>query len=131
MEMYQGRLTTAKKSFHHVLNFIRILMTEVFGSIERVTKWFGEDLNVLGSHVPNNFAFIKDIKSDSNASVYKHIVDDWMLHMPAHANGQGSWILSNHDRSRVSSRFGANRYESMAIISMTLPGVTLVYYVST
>lgn len=104
-------------------------MTEVFAPIERVTKWFGEDWNLPGSHVPNNFAFIRDITRDTNASVYKHIVDDWMLNMPAHANGQGSWILSNHDRSRVSSRFGTNRHESMAIISMTLPGVALLYYV--
>lgn len=104
-------------------------MTEVFASIERVAKWYGEDWNSLGSHVPNNFAFISEIKSDTNASEYKHIVDDWMMNMPAHANGQGSWILSNHDRSRVSSRLGIERHKSMAIISMTLPGAALVYYV--
>lgn len=104
-------------------------MTEVFASVERVAKWFGADGSKLGSHVPNNFAFISDIGVNSNASVYKHIVDDWMLQMPAHANGQGSWILSNHDRSRVSSRLGPHRHESMAIMSMMLPGVALLYYV--
>lgn len=105
-------------------------MTEVFASIERVAKWFGEDWKLLGSHMPNNFAFISDIRRGSKATEFKHIVDEWMLNMPAHANGQGSWILSNHDRSRVSSRFGADRHESMAIMSMMLPGVAMLYYVS-
>lgn len=109
--------------------FIRILMTEVFADVERVTKWFGPDWNQVGSHIPNNFAIISNIDKDTNASEYKQMVDDWMLNMPSHANGQGSWILGNHDRSRVASRF-SNRHESMAIMSMILPGVALIYYVS-
>lgn len=106
-------------------------MTETFGSVESTAKWYGEDWHNLGSHLPNNFAFVSDITSETkNASVYKDIVDSWMLHMPSHAMGQGSWFLGNHDHSRIASRFGNGRHESMAIISMMLPGVAMIYYVS-
>jgi len=79
-------------------------MTETYSSIENTAKWYGEDWNSLSSHLPNNFAFISDITRDTSATVYKEIVDKWMLHMPSHAMGQASWFLGNHDRSRIASR---------------------------
>jgi glycosidase len=133
VEMLQGMLESFPPFMnlisHHVYNFIRVLMTETFSKIEDTTKWYGEDWNSLRSHLPNNFAFISDVTRDTSATVYKEIVDKWMLHMPAHAMGQASWFLSNHDRSRIASRFEGGRHESMAIMSMLLPGVAMIYYV--
>lgn len=128
--MLQGSTRQFSKYLsHHVYDFIRVLMTEAFTGVENAAKWYGADGNNLGSHIPNNFAFVSDITRETSATMYKEIVDSWMLHMPAHAMGQASWLLGNHDRSRIASRFDGGRHENMAIMSMLLGGVAMIYYV--
>lgn len=104
-------------------------MTEAYTTIKKQTQWFGTQERP-GSHVPFNFVFIADITKDSNASEYKAVVDEWVDSMPSYTMGQANWVLGNHDRPRIASRFGENRHESMTVMSMMLPGIAVVYYVS-
>lgn len=62
-------------------------MTEAYSTAENVGRWYGT-AERPGSHVPFNFAFIADITRESNATEFKKAVDDFMLHMPSHAQGQ-------------------------------------------
>lgn len=135
MEMQQGKIL--KISFFSLKNvfplkttfLFRLLMTEAYATVEQQTRWYGEG-EKRGSHIPFNFAFIADITKTSKAKNFKDAVDEWMKNMPSFAMGQANWVLGNHDRPRIRSRFGDERYESLAIMSMMLPGVTIVYYVS-
>lgn len=47
--------------------------------------------------------------------------------MPTYANA--NWVLGNHDRPRVAYRYGEERHESLAIMTMMLPGLNVIYYV--
>jgi alpha-glucosidase len=104
-------------------------MTEAYASVEQQTAWYGSDSRP-GSHIPFNFVFIADITKESNATEFKSLVDEWMTHTPAFTMGQANWVLGNHDRPRIRSRFGEERYESMAVMYMMLPGIAVIYYVS-
>lgn len=105
-------------------------MTEAYATVEQQTKWYGVNDNTRGSHIPFNFAFISEITKTSTAKNFKDIVDEWMKFTPSFVYNQANWVLGNHDRTRLRSRFGEERYESMAIMSMMLPGVAIIYYVS-
>lgn len=104
-------------------------MTEAYATIQQTTAWFGNQ-DRRGSHIPLNFAFITDATNTSSASVFKRIVDDWMINTPTYVLGQVNWILGNHDQSRIASRYGKDKYETMAVMSMMLKGVSIVYYAS-
>lgn len=104
-------------------------MTEAYATIPQQTQWYGVSDTIRGSHIPFNFGFIADITAESKAEDFKKVVDEWMVNMPSFAMGQANWVLGNHDRSRLRSRYGDDRYEGLAIVSMTLPGVAIVYYV--
>ncbi|KAG5676145.1 hypothetical protein PVAND_005995 [Polypedilum vanderplanki] len=108
-------------------NVTRILMTEAYASVKQQTSWYGSYARP-GSHVPFNFVFIADITAESNATHYKGLVDEWMENTPSFAMGQANWVLGNHDRPRLRSRFGEERFESMAVMYMMLPGLAIVYY---
>ena len=104
-------------------------MTEAYATIPQQTQWYGNSDTVRGSHIPFNFGFIADITATSKAEDFKKIVDEWMSNMPSFTMGQANWVLGNHDRPRLRSRYGDDRYEGLTIVSMTLPGVAIVYYV--
>ncbi|XP_055594039.1 maltase 1-like [Uranotaenia lowii] len=103
----------------------RFMMTEAYTSLENLMKWFGNDTH-RGSHMPFNFDFITTITNETRAEEYKRLIDDWIEAMPEY--GSPNWVLGNHDRPRVASRFGRDRAASMAIMEMTLPGIAVVYY---
>lgn len=103
------------------------MMTEAYTSLENLMKWFGQG-DRRGSHMPFNFDFVMDIRNDSRAEDYKRLIDLWISAMPEY--GTPNWVLGNHDRPRVASRFGRDRASGMAILEMLLPGIAVVYYVS-
>lgn len=49
--------------------------------------------------------------------------------MPATATA--NWVLGNHDKPRVASRYGPERHDVLLTIQMTLPGVAVTYNVIT
>jgi alpha-glucosidase len=89
--------------------------------------WYqNADGSKKGSHIPFNFAMIMSLTKDSKAVDFKNTIDEWLTHMPEGANA--NWVLGNHDRPRLASRYGEDRADSMAIMEMLLPGIAVVYY---
>lgn len=106
----------------------RFMMTEAYASIENQVRWYGSSEIRRGAHMPFNFALISELDVDSTAESFRDAVDLWVNAMPAY--GRANWVLGNHDRPRVGYRYGENRHESLAIMTMMLPGLNVVYYVS-
>lgn len=102
-------------------------MTEAYASLDNTMRWFGTEQR-RGSHMPFNFALIADLNRNSPAADFKTAIDNWMTSVPSF--GEPNWVLGNHDRSRIGFRYGENRHESLAIMTMLLPGMNVVYYVS-
>lgn len=100
-------------------------MTEAYANLQETMLWYGDGKR-NGSHFPFNFAMINRLSSSSNAADFKSVVDEWLVNMPKGA--QANWVLGNHDRPRIASRFGAERAASFAIMELTLPGIAVVYY---
>lgn len=96
---------------------------------EQLVNWYGEDENRLGSHVPFNHAFITELDRYSNATDFFNVINHWKDAKPVWG-GEANWLLGNHDTSRVGFRFGEGRHEALAMLSMMLPGINIVYYVS-
>lgn len=90
-------------------------------------RWFGTEQR-RGSHMPFNFALVADLNRNSPAADFKTAIDNWLTRVPSF--GEPNWVLGNHDRSRIGFRYGENRHESLAIMTMLLPGMNVVYYVS-
>lgn len=103
----------------------RLMMTEAYADLDQTLKWYGEEKK-RGSHIPFNFALIAGLDRESKASDFKEAVDSWLDNMPGFA--RANWVLGNHDRPRIGFRYGENRHESLAIMTMTLPGINIVYY---
>ncbi|XP_052867557.1 maltase 2-like [Anopheles cruzii] len=103
----------------------RLMMTEAYADLEQTMLWYGSG-NRKGAHIPFNFAMINRLSNDSRAEDFKAIVDEWLDAMPA--GQQANWVLGNHDRPRIASRFGRNRAAGFAVLEMTLPGIAVVYY---
>ncbi|XP_050079089.1 uncharacterized protein LOC126565930 [Anopheles maculipalpis] len=106
-------------------NVTRLMMTEAYANLEQTMLWYGNG-NRKGAHIPFNFAMINRLSKDSRANDFKEIIDEWLEAMPAGA--QANWVLGNHDRPRIASRYGRDRASSLAVLEMTLPGIAVVYY---
>lgn len=107
-------------------NITRLMMTEAYATIPQQVLWYGNlDGTKRGGHIPFNFLLITELNTQSDAAKFKTAIDTWMDAMPDYANA--NWVLGNHDRSRVASRYGSERAEGLAIMTMMLPGVNIVY----
>lgn len=106
-------------------NHTRLMMTEAYATLKQQLQWYGNETS-RGSHMPFNFALISDLNKDSKADDFKVAIDGWLDEMPTFA--RANWVLGNHDRSRIGYRYGEERHESLAIMTMTLPGLNVVYY---
>lgn len=95
----------------------------------QLLRWYGEDENRLGAHIPINSALMFDLDEYSNASDFHNAIIDWKDAKPLWA-GEPNWMLSNHDSPRVDFRFGEGRHEALAMLTMMLPGINILYYVS-
>lgn len=104
------------------------MMTEAYASIEQQVLWYGHNHTTLGSHMPFNFALISDLNKESKADQFKNSINSWLDAMPTW--GIANWVLGNHDRPRIGFRYGEDRHESLAIMTMMLPGLNVVYYVT-
>lgn len=105
----------------------RMMMTEAYATIKEQVLWYGYNDTTLGSHMPFNFQLIANLNAESTSNDFKFAIDEWIDAMPVW--GLANWVLGNHDRPRVGSRYGEARHESLAIMTMMLPGINVVYYV--
>lgn len=106
----------------------KLMMTEAYASIPETVLWYGKDANTLGAHMPFNFALITELDIDAKAANFSAAINGWMSAMPSY--GRANWVMGNHDRPRVGYRYGEERQESLAIMTMMLPGLNVIYYVS-
>lgn len=107
----------------------RILMTEAYTNTTEYVKYFkSADGSKLGSQMPFNFILIKDLDRHSSVAEFKSIIDDKINSVPSefHLN----WVIGNHDRPRVGSRYGERRIGGLLTLVMTLPGIAITYNVT-
>lgn len=89
-------------------------------------KYFIDDKQKLGSHFPFNFILIENLNENSNAFDFKRQIDSWISNLPL-GIGVSNWVLGNHDKPRVGSRYGIERVDGMLMLLLLLPGVAVTY----
>ncbi|XP_055681571.1 maltase 2-like [Lutzomyia longipalpis] len=108
----------------------KVLLTEAYTNITNTMKWqMSEDGTQKGAHFSFNFNLIMELKTlpdELNAADVKATIDEWLEHLPDGV--PPNWVLGNHDRPRVASRFGVDLVDNMNILVQTLPGVAVTYY---
>ena len=85
-----------------------------------LVRYYGNDDELS---FPFNFQFLEQPwRSDT----FRRVVEQWEQLLPAHA--WPDYTLSNHDRSRATTRYGAERSRAAALLLLTLRGTPFVYY---
>lgn len=123
----------------------RVIMTEVYGDIEDVVKYYGtEDGSELRAQVTFNFQFITKLNSDSTANQVVNVINAWLNQIPS--NYIANWIVStnfsvqhstptffkifqlgNRDNHRVASRLGPKNVDGFNMLAALLPGILITY----
>ncbi|XP_055594038.1 maltase 1-like [Uranotaenia lowii] len=103
-----------------------IMMTEAYTNLTMLMRFYeSEDGKQPRAHIPFNFAMIEELNSDSTAYDFKYTIDKWLENLP---RGKiTNWVLGNHDKPRLASRYGRNRISGMALLELGLPGVAVIY----
>ncbi len=70
--------------------------------------------------------FMELIRSSWSAAEIGHHLDRYIHH--AAKDALPVFCLGNHDQQRIASRIGTARARAMAVLSLTLPGVSVIYY---
>lgn len=102
----------------------RILMVETWSPIEIVMDYYG-NATAEGSQIPFNFQIISYLHNNSDAYHYAQLINEWLNKMPA--GRTANWVIGNHDKNRVGSRFGADRIDMFNMMLLTLPGCSVTY----
>jgi alpha-glucosidase len=89
-------------------------------SLARLVKYYGEDDEL---HMPFNFHFLGQPWDPDR---FREVVERWERLLPEHA--WPDYTLSNHDRPRAASRYGAERARVAAMMLLTLRGTPFIYY---
>lgn len=102
-----------------------IMMTESWSSLDIIKPYFRNIEGREGAQMPFNFRMITELNATSSAYDFKNVIDSWMAIVDD--DHTANWVLGNHDRSRVATRMGTNRVDGMAMIQLTLPGISVTY----
>ncbi|XP_045510978.1 maltase 2-like [Colias croceus] len=105
-------------------NMTRILLTEACTGIKNSVRYYGEGSH-SGSHIPLNFAIMKDLTKESDARDIKYAVDRWLTYKPL--GKPANWMTGNHDKSRVGSRFRPELVDAFNMLVLLLPGIAITY----
>ncbi|XP_012549946.4 maltase 2 [Bombyx mori] len=105
-------------------NLTRIMMTEADTTIKNAVKYYGEGAH-LGAHVPFNLGLIGELNKESDARDFKYIIDRWLTYKPL--KKPANWMIGNHDKSRVSSRFRPDLVDALNMLILLLPGIAITY----
>lgn len=93
--------------------------------LEELFKYYGTPQKPI-AHFPFNFEFISRIKKDFNGSDIAGVVDEWLEKMPE--GNTANWLVGNHDRHRVGSRFRPEVIDAFNMMINLLPGSVVTYY---
>ena len=99
----------------------RVLIGELYLPIDRLVAYYGKDLS--GVHLPFNFHLIT---APWNAREIAALADEYEDALPP--GGWPTWVLGNHDRSRIASRVGTAQARVAAMLLLTLRGTPTIYY---
>jgi alpha-glucosidase len=99
----------------------RLLIGELYLPIDRLVTYYGE--NNSGVHLPFNFHLIS---TPWNAREIFSLIETYEAALPD--GGWPTWVLGNHDRSRIASRVGAAQARVAAMLLLTLRGTPTLYY---
>ncbi|KAL7638994.1 UNVERIFIED_CONTAM: hypothetical protein RMT77_010528 [Armadillidium vulgare] len=118
------------RGWHEVLESYkdRFMTLEVYDEdVKEIMKFYGNETNPV-SDFPFNFFFINKLsgRSDVTGTRLKSIVDLWLDNMPK--GKWPNWVLGNHDRNRVASRFGTDLIDALNMLVLLLPGTGVSYY---
>lgn len=103
----------------------RIMMTEAYANHEQVARYYGAN-KVEGSHMPFNFLLIADDAPSWEAKRFQQEITRWLQFVPS--GKVSNWVLGNHDKPRMATRYGSERVQGMLALEMGLPGVAVTYY---
>lgn len=74
-----------------------ILMTEAYGNVTQMTKYYGEvrdgEIIKYGSHIPFNF-LLRFLKRWAKSSDFIKSIDSWIDYMPKGVGIQPNWVVS-------------------------------------
>ncbi|XP_024943310.1 maltase 2-like, partial [Cephus cinctus] len=103
----------------------RIIITEGFADVSLMCLYYN-----YGAHVPFNFLFIRNDSVAFNAETLspagiKNNIDQWLNCVPE--GGTPNWVIGNHDRPRMATRFGSEKLDMLNFVLLLLPGVMTVY----
>uniref|UniRef100_A0A1I8Q722 alpha-glucosidase n=1 Tax=Stomoxys calcitrans TaxID=35570 RepID=A0A1I8Q722_STOCA len=102
----------------------RVLMVETWSPIDIVVQYYGNS-TAEGAQIPFNFQMILYIWEDSDAHQYAKVINNWLTAMPE--GRTPNWVVGNHDKNRVGSRFGEDRIDMFNMMILTLPGCSITY----
>lgn len=69
----------------------RVMMTEVYATIQNVVRYFGEG-DRQGAQMPFNFDLISDVDASSSAADIKRAVDKFITYKPV--DKESNWVVS-------------------------------------
>lgn len=106
----------------------KIIMTEAYTNTSFTMKYYqSDDGKEQRAQLPFNFQLIYVGTHELNADRVVGAINEWLNNMP---DGQiANWVLGSHDHSRVASRHLSTKIELLNTLVMTLPGVSVTYYV--
>ena len=99
----------------------RLLIGELYLPIDRLVTYYGKDNS--GVHLPFNFHLIS---TPWNAREIAALIETYEAALPP--GGWPTWVLGNHDRSRIATRVGALQARVAAMLLLTLRGTPTLYY---
>ncbi|KAJ8874364.1 hypothetical protein PR048_025212 [Dryococelus australis] len=102
----------------------RAMMTEAYASIKQVMEYYGSAQRP-GAHFTFNFLFITNLTRNSTAQDFSDTIHSWVDNLPKGC--WGDWVIGNHDRRRVASRFGPKLADGINMIALMLPGTAVTY----
>ena len=101
----------------------RVAIGELWGPLDRWTKYYGEHGDEI--HLPFNFRLMDEGKWD--ARTMQGLVDALEDSLPDFA--WPNYVLGNHDRIRLATRFGGQAQAKTAVLMLlTLRGTPTLYY---
>lgn len=106
----------------------KVLMLDTYYSIREQIPWYGSNETEVASQIPMNFALLHQLDGTSDAYAFKTTFDHYMELMPTW--GVPNCMMGNHDHPRINHRYGEHRHDSIAILSLMMPGPNIIYYVS-
>ncbi|CAH0383533.1 unnamed protein product [Bemisia tabaci] len=103
----------------------RILCTEDYDTPENLKRHLG-NATKPGAHIPFYFYLTNaNLEQRMNSTLLNNLVLSMKNNFPQNSF---NWVLDNHDRVRVTSRFFPESGDSWLMLVLLLPGAVSIYY---